>query len=102
MKVSQIDTPALIVEKSIFENNLRRMEQLVERTGIALRPHYKSHKCPAIAKIQLAGGAIGICCAKLSEAEDLADCGVEDIFIANQIVQPEKWAGWQHWLPAVV
>ena len=90
MKVSQIDTPALILEKSTFEANRRTMAGLVERTGIALRPHYKSHKCPTIAKLQIADGAIGICCAKLSEAEDLADCGVEDIFIANQIVQREK------------
>ena len=90
MKVSQIDTPALILEKRSFEANRRKMAQLADHTGIALRPHYKSHKCPAIARMQLADGAIGICCAKLSEAEDLADCGVADIFIANQIVQPEK------------
>jgi len=90
MKLSQIDTPALILEKSTFEANRRTMATLLERTGIALRPHYKSHKCPTIARIQLTDGAIGICCAKLSEAEDLADCGVEDIFIANQIVQREK------------
>jgi len=90
VKIFQIDTPALILEKRVFETNRRTMAQLIQRTGIALRPHYKSHKCPTIAKIQIADGAIGICCAKLSEAEDLADCGVEDIFIANQIVQPEK------------
>ena len=90
MKVIQIDTPALILEKSIFEENRRTMASLMDRTGIALRPHYKSHKCPTIAKLQLSDGAIGICCAKLSEAEDLADCGIEDIFIANQIVQSEK------------
>lgn len=90
MKISQIDTPALILEKGVFEENLRTMKALMLRTNMALRPHYKSHKCPVIAKRQLADGAKGIVCAKLSEAEDLAQYGVEDILIANQIVQPEK------------
>ena len=91
MKLNQIETPALIVEKSIFEENRRTMQKLLEHTTMTLRPHYKSHKCPAIAKLQLADGAKGLCCAKLSEAEDLALYGgVEDILIANQVVQPEK------------
>ena len=86
MKLSQIETPALIVEKSIFEENRRTMQNLLKNTSMALRPHYKSHKCPAIAKLQIADGAKGLCCAKLSEAEDLALYGVEDILIANQVV----------------
>lgn len=90
MKVSQIETPALLIERSAFEANLAAMHTLLAGSGMALRPHYKSHKCPAIAKRQLAAGAKGITCAKLSEAEDLARAGVGDILIANQIVQPEK------------
>ena len=90
MKIAQIETPALILEKKIFEDNLRTMKSLMDRTNMALRPHYKSHKCPVIAKRQIAEGAKGIVCAKLSEAEDLAQCGIDDILIANQIVQPEK------------
>ncbi len=90
VKVSQIETPALILEKSIFEENMRTMQRLLTHTSMALRPHYKSHKCVSIAKLQLAAGAKGITCAKLSEAEDLAQAGVGDILIANQVVQPEK------------
>lgn len=90
MKVSQIETPALLVERSAFERNMQTMKRLLEHTTMALRPHYKSHKCVSVAKLQLAAGAKGITCAKLSEAEDLAQAGVEDILIANQIVQPEK------------
>lgn len=90
MKVSQIETPALVIEKSAFEANLTAMNELLAGSSMALRPHYKSHKCPAIAKRQLAAGAKGITCAKLSEAEDLARAGVGDILIANQIIQPEK------------
>lgn len=90
MKVSQIETPALIVERSVFQENMAAMNRLLDQTTMKLRPHYKSHKCVTVAKLQLAAGAKGITCAKLSEAEDLAQAGVTDILIANQIVQPEK------------
>jgi D-serine deaminase-like pyridoxal phosphate-dependent protein len=66
------------------------MKRLLEGSTLKLRPHYKSHKCAAIAKWQIENGAIGMTCAKLSEAEDLCDIGVEDILIANQIVEPAK------------
>ena len=66
------------------------MDKILENSTLKLRPHYKSHKCASLAKMQLENGAIGMTCAKLSEAEDLCDCGVEDILIANQIVDPAK------------
>lgn len=90
MKISQIETPALIIEKKRFYENMAAMTRLLEHTSMTLRPHYKSHKCVTISKLQLAAGAKGITCAKLSEAEDLAQAGVGDILIANQVVQPEK------------
>lgn len=90
MKLHHLDTPALILDKGAFDRNRRAMQALLENTTMKFRPHYKSHKCPAIARLQIADGAKGITCAKLSEAEDLAACGVTDILIANQIVQPEK------------
>ena len=90
MKLSQIETPALIVDRSAFLENMAAMDRLLSGTTMALRPHYKSHKSVAIAKLQLAAGAKGITTAKLSEAEDLAQAGVGDILIANQVVQPEK------------
>ena len=90
MKISGISTPALILDVNILKENAEKMKTLLEGSDLKLRPHYKSHKCAAIAKWQIASGAIGMTCAKLSEAEDLCDAGIEDILIANQIVDPAK------------
>jgi len=90
MKLNNIDTPALIIEKSIFEANAKAMNKLLEGGSLKLRPHYKSHKCANIAHLQMTMGAKGMTCAKLSEAVDLADCGIEDILIANQITDKKK------------
>ncbi len=90
MLVERLETPALIVEEKIFRKNAETMKHLLKGTSLALRPHYKSHKCAAIARMQIADGAKGMTCAKLSEALDLADAGIEDILIANQIVEPRK------------
>lgn len=90
MHINQLDTPALLIDADVFEENMASMQRLLQGTGIALRPHYKSHKCAEIAKMQIAHGAKGITCAKLGEAEDLAAAGIEDILIANEIVQPAK------------
>ena len=91
MKIENIQTPALVVFKDVFEENIRKMNALI-KNKIDLRPHYKSHKCARIAHIQIENGAVGMTCAKLSEAFDLADSGVENILIANQIVDKEKIA----------
>jgi D-serine deaminase-like pyridoxal phosphate-dependent protein len=72
------------------------MDALLQKSTMKLRPHYKSHKCAAIAHEQIRRGAIGMTCAKLSEAEDLIDSGIEDILIANQITDKEKLARLAH------
>ncbi len=90
MKISDIETPALILEKSVFENNIAEMKKILDGSKLSLRPHYKSHKCSQIARIQIENGAVGMTCAKLSEAYDLVDSGIEDVLIANQIVGDEK------------
>lgn len=90
MKISELETPALILEKKVFESNMAKMNELLKGSKMKLRPHYKSNKCPEIAKLQIAAGASGITCAKLSEAEDLAGAGIENILIGNQVVQPSK------------
>lgn len=90
MDIRRIPTPALVLDRAAFEKNADAMTALLAGSTLALRPHYKSHKCAAIAKWQVAHGAKGMTCAKLSEARDLADCGVEDILIANQITDPRK------------
>jgi D-serine deaminase-like pyridoxal phosphate-dependent protein len=89
--VSFVPTPALVVEREALENNLRLMSDFFAGRHAKLRPHFKSHKCVTIAKRQLErGNAVGITCAKLSEAEVLAEGGVRDILIANQIVGNDK------------
>jgi D-serine deaminase-like pyridoxal phosphate-dependent protein len=90
MKINQLDTPCLIIDKAAFDENRRTLQTLMQHTNMQLRPHYKSHRCPAIARLQIQDGAKGMTCAKLGEAEDLAAAGIQDILIANQIVQPEK------------
>lgn len=90
MHISQLQTPALLVDLEKMEANMDRVDALRAGTSMALYPHYKSHKCPDLSLRQLQRGAAGITCAKLSEAVDLAAAGVENIVIANQVVQAEK------------
>lgn len=87
-----LDTPTLLVDLDVMEMNLRRIVGTCKAGGVAWRPHCKTHKSPDIAKIQIAAGAIGITCAKLSEAEAMAAAGIEDILVANQIAGPIKIA----------
>jgi len=84
--VGDIDTPALVVDLDVFERNLSAMAAYFRGRRAQLRPHSKSHKCPEIARRQLAAGAIGITCAKLGEAEVMAAHGLGPLLIANQIV----------------
>ena len=86
MPIEAIDTPALLLDQDAFEYNLRSMARFFVDRPTALRPHAKTHKCPQIALRQLAAGAIGITCAKVGEAEVLAQAGVRDLLIANQVV----------------
>ncbi len=90
MYLHDLETPALILDKPVFLQNMQTMNDLLAATRLRLRPHYKSHKCAELAHMQVAAGAVGMTCAKLSEAKDLCDSGIEDILIANQIVQPQK------------
>ncbi len=79
MRLIDIPTPAVLVESSTLERNLDRMQQAANARGLRLRPHAKTHKSPHIAAMQIQRGAIGICCAKLGEAEVFADAGIENI-----------------------
>ena len=74
-------TPAVLIERSRVIANIERMQAAARRTGIRLRPHAKTHKSPLVARWQIERGAIGICCAKIGEAEVFADAGIEDIRI---------------------
>lgn len=90
MRMENIETPALVVDFEALQDNMAAMKQLVGPTNMELFPHYKSNKCPDLARMQLEAGALGITCAKLSEALDLAESGVNTIVLANQVVQPSK------------
>ena len=85
-----LDTPCLCVDLDRLENNLDRMQTTVARNGIASRPHVKTHKCPAIARLQIATGSVGICTAKISEAEVMFEHGLEQILMTTVNVTPPK------------
>ena len=90
MHLDRLETPALIVQEQTLLQNMEAMKAILKDSTLALRPHFKSHKCAALAHWQIKNGAKGMTCAKLGEAIDLADSGIEDILIANQIVDPKK------------
>jgi D-serine deaminase-like pyridoxal phosphate-dependent protein len=72
-------TPAVLIDRARALRNIGRMQAAASARGITLRPHAKTHKSPLVARWQIEHGAIGICCAKLGEAEVFADAGIEDI-----------------------
>jgi len=88
--ISDIDTPALLLDLDVFERNLDDLQARADAAGMALRPHGKAHKCPAVALAQIARGAVGICCQKVSEAIPFIEAGVRDIHISNEIASPGK------------
>jgi D-serine deaminase-like pyridoxal phosphate-dependent protein len=79
MLISEIPTPAVLVDSTKLTRNLSRMQAAANARGLRLRPHAKTHKSPRIAAMQIERGAVGICCAKLGEAEVFADAGIGDI-----------------------
>lgn len=88
--LADIDTPALILDLDAFERNLDRMSDAIGSGNVRLRPHAKSHKCPEIALRQIARGAVGICCQKVSEAAVFVQAGIADVLITNQVVGDAK------------
>ena len=83
---ADLNTPALIIDADALERNIAKMAAFAKAAGLTLRPHAKTHKSAAIAKLQRAAGAVGVCCAKLGEAEALTDAGVEGILITSPVV----------------
>jgi D-serine deaminase-like pyridoxal phosphate-dependent protein len=90
MRVDDLDTPALLIDQNIMEQNINSMQRQADLWGVGLRPHTKTHKMPYVASLQLAAGASGITVAKTGEAEVMAANGISDIFIANEIVGHKK------------
>lgn len=86
----ELDTPCMVIDEAALHQNIAEMAAWAKSIGVAMRPHIKTHKTPEIAKLQLAAGAIGITCAKLGEAEVMADAGIDDILIGHEIVGAPK------------
>ncbi len=84
-----LETPCIIVDQDLLENNLRKMQAIADSKGKKLRPHAKTHKCTTLAKKQIEYGAIGICAAKISEAEVLAKAGVKGILLTGPFALKE-------------
>ena len=90
MRTHDLDTPALVVRRATLERNLAAMQRLADGFGLALRPHTKTHKSPALARRQVELGARGITVAKVGEAEAMVEAGLEDVLIANQVIGVAK------------
>ena len=89
--IQDLDTPALLLDSEVSQGNLRKMSAFFRDRSCKLRPHFKNHKCATLARHQLeAGSAVGVTCAKVGEAEVLAEHGIENILIANQVVGRAK------------
>ncbi len=87
---ADLDTPVLCVDRDVMETNIARIVSSCREHGVQWRPHTKCHKSPEIAHLLLQAGAAGITCAKLGEAEVMAEHGIADILIANLIVGESK------------
>jgi D-serine deaminase-like pyridoxal phosphate-dependent protein len=92
MDLDEVDTPALVVDLDAFERNLRHMAEFAETAKVRLRPHAKTHKSPLIAAQQIALGAVGVCCQKVSEAEVLVEAGIGDVLVTNEVAGVGKLA----------
>jgi 3-hydroxy-D-aspartate aldolase len=90
-RLEEVDTPALILDLTSFERNQKTLFDLV-KGRVRVRPHAKTHKCPDVARRQLALGAVGMCCQKVSEAEAMVDGGVGDVLVSNEVVGAPKLA----------
>ncbi|MDH3715772.1 MAG: DSD1 family PLP-dependent enzyme [Gammaproteobacteria bacterium] len=91
MTLADVSTPALIIDLDAFERNVERLRIFVKKNGVRLRAHAKTHKSADIAHYQMKhGGACGICCQKVSEAEAMVAGGVQDVLVSNQVVDTKK------------
>lgn len=87
-----LNTPVLVIDRDALDRNIAAMAAFARKAGVALRPHAKTHKSAEIARLQMAAGALGVCCAKLGEAEALAAGGIGDILITSPVVTPQAIA----------
>ncbi|WP_162416724.1 DSD1 family PLP-dependent enzyme [Cyclobacterium roseum] len=86
----ELETPSLCLELEVMESNLKKVHQKLQGTGIGVRPHIKTHKTPALARMQMEAGAVGVCAAKLSESEAMLENGISDVLMTGVNVSPGK------------
>jgi len=92
MAKHELETPCLLLDTDAMERNLHKMADYFATTSAKLRPHTKTHKTPALAHMQIAAGAAGICCGNLDEAEVMIDAGIRDVLVTREIVSPSQIA----------
>jgi D-serine deaminase-like pyridoxal phosphate-dependent protein len=90
MHISEIDTPALLIDLDVFERNVARVANYAREHGLRLRPHTKTHKSPAVGKRQLESGAAGLTVAKVGEAEVMLRSGTPDLLVAYPVIGRSK------------
>jgi len=78
-----LDSPALCVDLDKMLQNIKAVHTALQGTGVGVRPHVKTHKCPAIAKMQIDTGAVGVCAAKISESEIMLENGIRDVLMTG-------------------
>jgi 3-hydroxy-D-aspartate aldolase len=88
----EVTTPALLLDLDVAKRNIAIMAERFRELPTELRPHVKVHKSPELALLQCDAGAIGVACATVWEAQVMAEAGVEDVLVANQVVHPDKVA----------
>jgi D-serine deaminase-like pyridoxal phosphate-dependent protein len=92
MKLDEVETPAVVIDEAVVMHNIARYQAYCDANGLALRPHIKTHKLARFARMQMAAGAVGIVCQKVSEAEVMASHGLDDILITYNILGAAKLA----------
>jgi D-serine deaminase-like pyridoxal phosphate-dependent protein len=89
---ADLPTPTLLLDLDLFEANLNAMAEHCKQAGCGFRPHAKTHKCPEVAKRQVASGALGVCVATVPEAEAMVAAGIPGVLLTSPIVEPAKIA----------
>ena len=88
--LAELPTPILLLDEAAMMRNVEKMAVFLEAKGKGFRPHAKTHKCPEIARRQMAAGAVGICAAKVSEAFVLVNAGIDKVLVTSAVLAPAK------------
>src|SRR5439155_3183918 len=86
----EVTTPALLLDLDVAKRNIQKMADNFRELPAELRPHIKVHKSPQLSRLAIEAGAIGVACATAWEAKVMAEAGIEDVLVANQVVHPDK------------